>query len=63
MVLSFNSVSNDIIALREFSSSEYLDSELTDLALMPAMSPVQVNLDLINPGPGIANYTLAFRLP
>lgn len=63
MVLSFNSVSNDIIALREFSPSEYLDSELTDLALMPVMSPVQVNLDLINPGPGIANYTLAFRLP
>ena len=63
MVLSFNSLSNDIIALREFSPSEYLDSELTDLALMPVMSPVQVNLEVINPGPGIANYTLAFRLP
>ena len=63
IVLSFNSLSNDIIALREFSPNEYLNSELTDLALMPVMSPVQVNLDVINPGPGIANYTLAFRLP
>ena len=63
MVLSFNSLSNDIIALREFSPNEYLNSELTDLALMPVMSPVQVKLDVIDPGPGIANYTLAFRLP
>ena len=63
MVLSFNSLSNNIIALREFSPNEYLNSELIDLALMPVMSPVQVKLDVIDPGSGIANYTLAFRLP
>jgi predicted Zn finger-like uncharacterized protein len=63
MVLSFNSANNDIVALREFAPSEYLSPGLRDIALMPSMSPVQVNLDVIDPGPGAVNYTLAFRLP
>ena len=63
MVLSFNSASNEIVALREFSPEEYLDPGLRDVAIMPSMSPVQVSLEIIDPGPGAVNYTLAFRLP
>lgn len=63
LVLSFNSANNDIVALREFAPSEYLSPGLRDVSLMPSMSPVQVNLEVIDPGPGAVNYTLAFRLP
>ncbi|NKB33526.1 MAG: DUF3426 domain-containing protein [Pseudomonadales bacterium] len=63
MVISFNSASNEIVALREFSPDEYLDPGLRDVSMMPSMSPVQVSLEIIDPGPGAVNYTLAFRLP
>ena len=63
MVLSFNSVSNEIVALREFAPDEYLDPVLRDISMMPSMSPVQVSIEIIDPGPGAVNYTLAFRLP
>lgn len=63
MILSFNSATNDIVALREFSPTEYLDPGLREIAMMPSMSPVQVSLEIIDPGPGAVNYTLAFRLP
>ena len=63
ILLSFNSTNNDIVALREFSPQEYLDSSLHDFSMMPIMSPVQVSLEIIDPGPGAVNYTLAFREP
>ncbi|MDD9959446.1 MAG: zinc-ribbon and DUF3426 domain-containing protein [Gammaproteobacteria bacterium] len=63
MILSFNSASNEIVALRELSPEDYLDPALREIAMMPVMSPVQVNLEIIDPGPGAVNYTLAFRLP
>lgn len=63
MVLSFNSASNEIVALRELAPDEYLDPALREIAMMPVMSPVQVSLEIIDPGPGAVNYTLAFRLP
>lgn len=63
LILSFNTVTNNIVALREFAPSEYLNSGLQNLSLMPVMSPVQVNLELIDPGPDAVNYTLAFRRP
>lgn len=63
MVLSFNSTSHEIVALRELSPEEYLDPSLRDFSMMPVMTPIQVNLDIIDPGPDAVNYTLAFRLP
>ena len=63
MVLSFNSASNEIVALREFAPDEYLNPVLRDISMMPSVSPVQVSLEIIDPGPGALNYTLAFRLP
>lgn len=63
MVLSFNSASNSIVALREFSPDEYLDPGLQSFSTMPVMTPVQIDLEIIDPGPDAVNYTLAFRLP
>ena len=63
MVLSFNSASNSIVALREFAPHEYLDPDLQSYSAMPVMTPVQIDLGIIDPGPDAVNYTLAFRLP
>ncbi len=63
LILSFNSAENSVIALREFAVAEYLDPELQSFSLMPVMTPVQINLAIMDPGPGAVNYTLAFRLP
>lgn len=63
MVLSFNSASNDIVALRELAPAEYLNPGLQSFSTMPVMTPVQIDLEIIDPGPDAVNYTLAFRLP
>ena len=63
LILSFNSASNSVVALREFSPQEYLPSQLQSLQLMPSQQPVQLSLELIDPGADAVNYTLAFRRP
>lgn len=63
MVLSFNSASNSVIALREFAPQEYLPPALRGRSLLPPQTPVQVNLELMDPGADAVNYTLAFRRP
>jgi hypothetical protein len=63
LVLSFNSVENSVIALREFTSAEYLDPGLRSTQAMPAKTPVQIRLAIMDPGPEAVNYTLAFRWP
>ncbi len=63
MIVSFNTVNNEPIALREFSPMEYLQSVLPESATMPVMAPVQINLALMDPGEDAVNYTLAFRRP
>ena len=63
LILSFNSVENSVIALREFTSAEYLDPELRSIQAIPAKTPVQIGLAIIDPGPEAVNYTLAFRWP
>ena len=63
LILSFNTSTDDIVALREFAPSQYLDRALQNLTLMPVMSPFQVTLEIIDPGPDAVNYTLAFRRP
>lgn len=63
LILSFNSSQNEIIALREFAPSEYLDPSLQRFREMPPGSPVQIELAIMDPGPFAVNYTLAFRNP
>lgn len=63
LILSFNSAQNNVIALREFTSAEYLDPGLNSIQVMPAMTPVQIGLAIMDPGSEAVNYTLAFRWP
>ena len=63
LILSFNSVENSVIALREFTSAEYLNPELRSIQAIPAKTPVQIGLAIMDPGPEAVNYTLAFRWP
>ncbi len=63
MILSFQSANNATIALREFAPHEYLSAGLSEVELMPVMAPVEIELELIDPGPDAVNYTLAFRSP
>lgn len=63
MILSFNSATNSVIALREFSPREYLPEALRNRRLMPARSPIQIALEIMDPGADAVNYTLAFRRP
>lgn len=63
MVLSFNSASNSVIALREFAPDDYLPPALRSRTLLPPQTPVQINLELMDPGEDAINYTLAFRRP
>jgi hypothetical protein len=63
LILSFNSVQNSVVALREFTPAEYLDPGLSAIQAMPANTPVQIGLAIMDPGPEAVNYTLAFRWP
>ena len=63
LILSFNSVENSVIALREFTSTEYLGAGLRSIRAMPAKTPAQISLAIMDPGPEAVNYTLAFRWP
>lgn len=63
LILSFNSTENSVIALREFTSAEYLEPGLRSIQSMPPMTPVQIGLAIMDPGPEAVNYTLAFRWP
>ena len=63
LILSFNSAVNNVIALREFSPSEYLESGLRSVQSMPPTTPIQIGLAIMDPGPEAVNYTLAFRWP
>ena len=63
LILSFDTAANGIVALREFSPAEYLDPGLLSVSLMPVAIPIQITLEVIDPGPDAVNYTLAFRRP
>ena len=63
VVLRFTSLDARTVAMREFAPAEYLHPDLLALDLMPPNSPVQIELELINPGPRAVNYEVSFRAP
>ena len=63
VVLHFTSLDARTVAMREFPPSEYLHPDLLALGLMPPNSPVQIELELMNPGPRAVNYEVSFRAP
>lgn len=63
VVLRFASLDARTVAMREFPPSEYLHPDLLALEFMPPNSPVQIELELMNPGPEAVNYEVSFRAP
>ena len=59
--LRFTSVGGLLVAGRTFQPEEYLAGEVGADDLMPINTPVQVSLEISDPGPEAVNYTLSFR--
>lgn len=58
--LHFLNADNEVIAARQFSPDEYLPPALAGLQVLPAGAPVQVALDIIDPGMEAVNYEVSF---
>ncbi len=58
--IHFTGLDDVIRAARTFQPQEYLGGDLDVIGLMPSNSPIQLQLELINPGPLSPNYTLSF---
>ena len=60
LALIFMDANDAIVAQRRFSPQEYLPEGVANLRLMPPSSPVQVRLDILDPGGKAVNYELSF---
>lgn len=58
--LRFTDADSAAVAERQFLPSDYLPSELQHLDRLPAGTPVQVSLDIIDPGIRAINYEVSF---
>lgn len=58
--LRFTDADNVAVAQRQFSPTHYLPPELHGLQSMPSGTPVQVALDIIDPGIRAINYEVSF---
>ncbi len=58
--LSFSGLDNSLRAARVFQPHEYIGGDLGPAELMPSNSPVQVHLELLDPGTLAPSYQLQF---
>ncbi len=59
--LRFTSVGGLLVAARIFAPEEYLAGEARPGELVPVNTPVQVSIEIADPGDEAVNYTLSFR--
>lgn len=59
--LRFTSATGEIVAGRRFSPDEYLPKDFEGERSMPPDTPIQLSLEIVDPGPDAVNYTLSFR--
>jgi predicted Zn finger-like uncharacterized protein len=59
--LRFTAVGGLLVAGRRFRPDEYLNGDDVDVTNMPPNTPVQVSLEIEDPGPDAVNYVLKFR--
>ena len=59
--LRFTSVGGLLVAGRTFAPEEYLAGEVRPGQLMPEHTPVQVSIEIADPGDQAVNYTLSFH--
>lgn len=56
--LRFSDIGGRLVAARRFAPGEYLAGELAGRREMPVAAPVQISIDLLDPGPGAVNYEM-----
>lgn len=60
--LRFSDLRGELVAARRFGPGEYLDRALAaERPEMPSRRPVQIALELVDPGPDAVNYVMTFR--
>ncbi len=59
--LTFSDLNNRPIMVFEFLPDEYLPQALRGMPLMPVGAPVQITLDLADPGGDAVNYQMTFK--
>ena len=60
LALLFMDANDALVAQRRFAPEEYLPEGVANLHLMPPGAPVQVRLDILDPGGKAVNYELSF---
>lgn len=58
--LKFSNVRNEAVAVRSFTPAEYLPEGVSEEMPMPANAPVQVSLEILDPGIEAVNYEVSF---
>lgn len=56
--LRFSDIDGRLVAARRFTPREYLAGELAGRREMPVAAPVQISLELLDPGPDAVNYEM-----
>jgi hypothetical protein len=59
--LRFSDLTGSTVALRRFHPDEYLGGEMAQVRTMPSGRPVQIALELIDPGEAAINYAMTFH--
>lgn len=59
--LSFSNINNQVIAQRLFKPTEYLNKKLLNWTGIPSGQPIQITLEIIDPGPEAVNYKIRFH--
>lgn len=59
--ITLSDLSGDVVARRQFSAEEYLGRIYTPLLRMPAGQPVQIALEVIDPGRDAVNFEFTFH--
>lgn len=58
--LRFTDADNTLVAQRRFLPAEYLTADLADMQMMPPDAPVQIQLEILDPGVRAVNYEVSF---
>ena len=63
LLLEFNDINDKKVAYRQFYVDEYLGGELAGSKLMPPNQPVQISIEIVDPGSEAVNYQLYVAPP
>lgn len=60
LYLRFSDTQGETVVQRRFTPAEYLPEGVSALGMLPPMAPLQITLDILDPGPKAINYELGF---